>query len=350
MSGLFVRRCLATSLLICGIFWIVSFQLRPRTPADAAARIRTVYTKHIDRLDTEKQGHFILRLYRTSQNPAYIPMLENYGRFMTDRFQKHVAQLDHPEYAMTTGREFLRLSENSSEKHILRANVLLPKADMLFASRLAFYMTQIQSLHLEENLKSDFQKAESFLASLPWSEFLLNPEIIRAYGSRTSNTVYYLKNLGIVDLESDYTKAFKRAFQTSPVTRTVLLNEIYGLTHIIIGDSQYYQHTVSPEKHAWILTIFRERLSEIIKNTTPDVIAEVGICFRLTGSSDDPALVKIQDYLRRQISPWRGIIVSPSSKKLARLEHRNAVAYLAMSDYKNFYPGPDLSSSYPSKN
>lgn len=325
-----------------GVIWQ---NLRPSDAAQTAARIRTTYLKNLGQLSVEKQGHVLVRLYRTSGDPQWIPKIESYAQHLVAQFREHARKLKTPGYAHIRGQKMLKLPEHAQAKHINRAKVLEPWAEMIFATRLAFLMTQIQSFGLAEAAAPEFEESRGYLGNLPWAAFLLNPEVIRAYASRISNTVYYLKDLGLADLEAAYSTRFREAFDDPAATSAVdLLNEIYGLTHIIIADSGYYQRTVDAAKHGWILEDFKTRLPEIMQGTTPDVVAEVAVCFRLAGRHDDPVVKAVQAYLMQRFDRFRNIIPSSRGKRksLDRLEHRNILAYMALADYKGFYSGPAL--------
>lgn len=337
---------LITALVAGSAYWGAWWNLQPRGAAQAAERIRTTYLKSLDQLSVEKQGHVILRFYRMSGDPQWLPQIQSYADYLVIRFREHARQLKTPGYAHAGGQKILKIPEHAQAKHVNRAKALEPWAEMIFATRLAFLMTQIQSFGLEEAAAPEFEEVRGYLGNLPWAAFLLNPEVIRAYASRTSNAVYYLKDLGLADLEAVYLERFREAFaKRAEATDSVdLLNEIYGLTHIVIADAGYYQRTVDAEKFGWILDNFKARLPEIMNGTTPDVVAEVAVCFRLAGRHDDPVVKAVQAYLMERFDRFRNIIPSSRGKhkSLGRLEHRNILAYLALADYKGFYSGPAL--------
>ncbi|QSA20910.1 DUF3541 domain-containing protein, partial [Vibrio furnissii] len=50
-------------------------------------------------------------------------------------------------------------------------------------------------------------------------------------------------------------------------------NKLYGMTHIIFADSQYYQHTVSEKQYQWIYDYYRANIDTILQRAKEDIIA-----------------------------------------------------------------------------
>ncbi len=318
--------------------------LEPQDALEAARRIRIHYEKRLHKLSEEKRGHFTLRLYRSSGDPRYLPPLKIYGRYLVAKYLKHIENLETPGYAASAGRDLLKPPRYPQAKHWNRAKTLGPWTEMIFAARLAFLMTQIRSLGFEKSIPLEFEKGRAYLSHLPWKAFILNAEVIRAYASRTSNMTYYLKDLGLLDLEALYNEKFREVFQSISQEPVDLSNHIYGMTHLMITDSGFYQRPVDGNRFAWILDGFTAKLPIIMDQTTPDVVAEVAVCFRLAGRHKDPVVLQIQGYLIQHFNPWANLIPSSSGKRksLSDLEHRNILAYLALSDWRQLHRGPDL--------
>ncbi len=111
-------------------------------------------------------------------------------------------------------------------------------------------------------------------------------------------------------------------------------NKLYGMTHFIIADSYYYQRMVPEQEHRWILNYFDANIAEIVSWAKPDVVAEVGLCFRLCGLHDHRVVEMVKDRLAQSFDEEHGIIPSEITEvDFDSSEHRNAVAFLV------FFPG-----------
>lgn len=327
--------------------------LSPERKTQITEAILNTYTSRAAALSLQKQGHFYLRLYRLRSDSAFLPPIQAYADSLKETFIRHAEQLNDPAYRESKTRELTQLPEDAAAKKIKRARVLEKWRSMIFANRLLFLAFQIKSLGLHETPSAGkaYEKVTAYLGSLPYREFLLDPQVIRYSASRTTNLVYYLKFLGIADLEAGYTSAFQKVFFITgdafldPLTYT---NKLYGMTHFIIADSNFYQNFVSAEKHAWILTYFSNHWSEILEHGNPDIIAEVAVCFKLSGKHSHPVVLQAQRFLARRFDARQGLIPSlKEDKTLEDLEHRNIMAVMALTDFPRLFPGPDLGQNPP---
>lgn len=103
------------------------------------------------------------------------------------------------------------------------------------------------------------------------------------------NSLFFIKNLsksindleGIVDADiyDDLIKYFKNLYIKKPYTTT-----LYGITHILIGSSDFYQHKID-NKYSPLVDILYSVLnnSYICKYLTNDVIIEMMLCCKLFG-------------------------------------------------------------------
>jgi N-acyl-D-amino-acid deacylase len=158
--------------------------------------------------------------------------------------------------------------------------------------------------------------------------------------------VFWLKRIDVADLEAEYTRAFQTVFMSDDDDRIPSAdyqNKLYGLTHFIIADSHYYQRTLPPEKHRWILDYFDRHILEILSWSKPDIVAEIAMCFNLCGLRDHRVVRMAEEYLARAFDPALGYIPSETgSIDFSNSEHRNALAYLVLADWDSLHEGPHL--------
>ncbi|MEF1227379.1 DUF3541 domain-containing protein, partial [Vibrio fortis] len=130
-------------------------------------------------------------------------------------------------------------------------------------------------------------------------------------------------------------------------------NKIYGMTHIIFGDSEYYQHQVSEKQHQWIYDYFRENIDTILLRAKEDVIAEVGLTFLLAGLEDDPVVEKTRLAIQASIDKQQGMIPSITGDfDLEYGEHRNVLAIMLLdwqqvNEAPTFKKHPEVFKSLP---
>lgn len=320
--------------------------------AAAAENIVSVFEKNLDQLSAEKRGHFIVRRYRLSGDEKYVPEIRSYAERLVTRFKTHAQNLDSPEYIQNTAAHFLKMPEKPLLKHRYRLKHRSQWPEMAFAHRLLFLAFQIKSFGFHEGgLKPDFEKALEYLRGLPYLEYLRDENIIRYNSTRAVNMMYQLKFLGLGDYEKEFTEKLRAVFFEKPdssLDRTLYLNKIYGLTHLMIAASDFYQHSVPAEKFSWILDYFEENLDTLLVRNSVDTVAELAVCLKLAGAADRPAVKRIQEFLVGKFDPKRGLM--PSDHKQSTwdsIEHRNVLSWMALEDWKELHAGPDLIKSNP---
>jgi hypothetical protein len=148
-----------------------------------------------------------------------------------------------------------------------------------------------------------------------------------------------------IDLEKEYTAAIQSSVMTQDDERSERVdyqNKLYGMTHFIIADSRY-QRLVPELKYCWILDYFDTNIAQILSWAKPDVVAEVGLCFRLCGLHDHRVVELVKERLAQAFDEDRGIIPSAASEvDFDSSEHRNAVAYLVFFPWDTLREGPWL--------
>ena len=95
------------------------------------------------------------------------------------------------------------------------------------------------------------------------------------------------------------------------------------------------------DEFSWILDYFRDNIDDIIETKNIDILAEVGLCFKLCKVKDE-ILEKIKKVILDSFDVNLGYIPRKSGS-LEDSEHTNIIAYLFLHDFKKLYRGPDLS-------
>lgn len=323
----------------------------PRTPDQIAGQILSTYEKRWNELSPRNRGHFALRIYRVSGNRRYLPQIRSYYEGVRGRLLHAAANLGNPEFIKTEATKRLAAIGSGDAKHELRAKTLEPHLEYLFHTKFLFwaYLARSWNMHQHPDLAADWAAIEKYLKSVPFETYLMDENIIRYNTPQAVNYVFFLKFLELRDLETAFTEKFRTVLMNAEDSRlsdVEFENKIYGLTHFIIAASDYYQRPADPEKYGWVLNYFSEHFDEIVRRTKIDVIAEVGLCFKLAGLEHHPAVWKSISRIVRAYDTGKGFIDSAQYPgDLNRAEHRNIVAYMLLKDYKTLHPGPDLATN-----
>lgn len=296
-----------------------------------ARQIVQTFEKNLSFLDLPHQAHFATRMWRITGHKKYIPAVA------TD-FKTQVLDLSDPS---GEGMKILESKKFSTERGKKKEGWYRQKPELLFAIELISYLFHLRSYGLEGKLKKISLAGREYLANQDLKKFLFNPEQIKIDPPETVNTIAYLKFLKIADYEAEFRKIFLDFwFKQTLEEDWLFINKIYGLTHLLIADSWFYQRFVDFPKFAKILNYFETDIDQIRERTNFDIMAEIGISFRLTGNQG-PALEKVRRYLAAGYGAKLGYI-SREKRDLQAAEHRNIAAILVLADYDKLYPGPNL--------
>lgn len=303
--------------------------------ADISDAIIQNYKAHLYTLSCIKQEHFAVRMYRLTGDEQYLYPIMNYLVLLSTRLNGLIEELQTKTHIDLENQRLLQTSLNDSDKKIMRRNKIKDYHNIAFDLNFLILVHKIYFYHLEKSpLTPNLEKALSYLrGEIPTLKaFLLDEANIKIYGAQLINYVYFLLNLDLVDLRPTYTQQFKNAF---PDTKDKELNtaefsaKIYGMTHFIVADSNYYQKEVNTEAFRWIIKYFDKHIDEIVDRLETDIIAEVGVCYLLMHEEHNPTVQKIKTFLEKAYAEKAKLI--PNKEKsydLAQGEHRNILSIM----------------------
>ena len=325
------------------------------TPTDShdevAEAIQARYEAELFTLPLDKQRHYAQRLYRISGDARYVPLTEGHAKRLMLRISEELDGLaGHDDYAARRSQVLLDAYPTRTAKQRARRQMFADWAEMIYARRLLFSLVQLDYYGLLDTPRlADHELALDYLAEVDFATFLTDPEVLSVYAAQVANIVHYLHQLGIVDLRDEVVGAFREHYSPARVATLDVdeyRNRIYGMTHFVIADSRYYQREVDADEHAWILEAFAAELPRILRDTTEDIMAEVGINFLLAGQDDHPAVARLREAIVAAFDPQaRMIPATDGSTDLDRGEHRNVLAIMLLRWPGQLHPGPDLSES-----
>lgn len=340
---------------IAALFLIVAYDAplsaAQRSATDVAAQIKSTFDSRLSELQPETQYHYALRMYRVTGDSIYIPPIAGMIPTIRKQMRDDLDSLSNSTY-LTLRRVMLlkdlgennRKSRARNELFRSRGNLIV---DLAILSNCYKLMDHSSRDVVNDSLLS---RAVAYLKSVDFTVLASDSRIVSDYSAQAANAIYYLYFLGIADLREEYLILFRRVFPDIVDRRLSGLefnDKIYGLTHLILAASQYYQQPVDSHEFDWILRYFESRSRRILSNTKPDIIAEVGICYLLAGEKDNSMVRACREAILKQFDSRTHLIPSPSGdKNLETGEHRNVLAYILFAWPKNLRAGPTWPSGY----
>ncbi len=318
--------------------------------AAIASSIQRKFDAALSSMTPQTQEHYAVRMYRVTGDDRYLyPIMLNL-RIAVRNLTTDYDSLECVQYRKRRTQELMAQYEGDDRKSRMRRDLLAKRGDMSFYLNLLYVCNKISDYKIADpELSAKKRALVDSLQNIDFASFLLDTATIRIFAAQAVNYVYYLRDLGIADVTQEYMAAFRRVFpddDEGDLTPLEFRDKIYGLTHIVLAASRYYQRPVARNEFLWIFAYFENNISDIITETKPDIIAEVGLCFLLAGELRNPLVERCRDAVREAFDRKKGIILSPSGKdNLEAGEHRNVLAYMIFAWPEMLHPGPDLGSS-----
>lgn len=323
------------------------------TSAEVATQIRSTFDSRQAELQPETRYHYALRMYRVTGDSTYIPQIIEVIPSIRQQLRDDLDSLSDSTY-VSRRREMLlqelgegnRKSRARSELFRSRGNLIVDLTILTNCYRVADHTAQRSE---DDSL---IERAKQYLKSVNFTSLTSDQRMVVDYSAQAANAIYYLYFLGIADFRADYLNHFRHVFPDAADNRLSNLefgDKIYGLTHLIIASSRYYQQTVDTTEVNWILRYFESRRKRILNSTKPDIVAEVGICFLLAGDFTSPLVDACRRRVSGEFSATEKMIPSTSGTiDIESGEHRNVLAYILLAWPSQLYSGPVLLTNPPS--
>lgn len=322
----------------------------PSSTPSLGEQIRGHYETVLPSLPPDKQRHYALRLYRLTGDDSYLPPIRDEVLGILPRWQKAMRALPYASQRQALANQIVDDYRDDTPKYQRRKALLRRSGEFPFAKQLLYRVNQLEELHLAGVPPfQDTDRALAYLREFDFQSFVLDPEVIKVYSAQTANLVYYLYRLGLQDLREPYQQAFRSVYPPdTPHQGLDLQEKIYGMTHLVIAASGYYQHAVARKDFAWIFDYFEHRAGHVIQGTKPDVYTEMALCFLLAEEPDNPVIGKVKAALEREFDDKADMIpATDGSTDPARGEHRNTLAVMLYYWPEKLHTGPDLSPGKP---
>jgi hypothetical protein len=275
------------------------------------------------------QRHFLFRLYISSykNKDKVISILNDKSySFTKEQIYKFEEQIiNNYEQFKVDFTNSIRKHKNIKITDKNKYYILTKNIDLTILHSLLEIMFYTQFF----NIKLSNLLIDKFIINIK-SKILENLEFVRYAPSASSDIVYYLYNLNIVDLRVDYIKLFLKVFKgANHNDNESIMNYLYGLTHIIIGASNYYRKQIHGLE--WINKIFSKYNNIIIKSTL-DLHLEVAICQKLLGIENSNIIDNSLSRSFKQFNPKKEYIIRENYNTFNLAEHQN-ILFILLTDY-----------------
>jgi hypothetical protein len=303
------------------------------------------YENNLDKLPSRRRLHFLLRCYRITGDKKYIPQIRTSVSELLPRFKKTLGAFSNEDNIIEIGKQKIIDYVSVNPRKMRRLAFYQKNPKVLVYMEAILYMFLIKSLGMERSpeISREFRVAKSYIASNDIENIFLHKSFMIVNPSESANIINFLSFLGIADKRRELVNLSREYWlNVEPENPSIWLDKIYGLVHLIIGASNYYQNFVDDEQFDWVFKYFDSNLGHILLKANLDSVGEIGICYKLTGKGDSKIVKQIQDYLVSKFDAKVGYIPGITDPTISGSEHRNIVAVIALKDFDRLYKGPDI--------
>ncbi len=299
----------------------------------AARRIKATYEQSLFMLSPYRMGHYGVRLFRQTQDPRYASLIRIDLLHRADRLNAISATLDTPaDFAAAVSRRLAAYRQRTGPRARRRLLAVQSRPDYLVTgSRLLAAMAWVDAYGLRHR---DDARLRELLRGHDFADTVTDPAMIRAWAAPLANQVFWLRQLGEIDLVDTFIDAFRAAYPDGldpSLPDQEYHNKLYGLTHILLAASGYYRLPVAEASYQWVFDHLRRNADEIERRATLDILAEVGLCFLLAGLDEEPFLRRIRSRVAAAVSAEHGMLLTRGGMAdLQRAGHRNTMAVLLL--------------------
>lgn len=315
---------------------------REKAFLQAANGIRTKYDSQFIEMRASAQNHYAARMYRLTGEAHYITGVVNEVFQIHDRVSNFSKHIDSKAYRLAQANKLIDALPNT-RRGKLRKAALEDTGEQRFALYVLYQLAKLDEYGLKH---SEHDKIVTYLKTLELEKLILSKQFIKAYAAQVANYVYWAYQLEVGDWRKSLNVAFRKAYpdnKDEKLSKSQFQNKIYGLTHIVIAASEYYQTTISEEEFGWIIEYFDANIERILDKTKSDVHAEVGISYLLVGKTSDKALLRLKAAVVDAIDPNKDMILSvKGDDDISKGEHRNILAYALLAWPQELTRGPQL--------
>lgn len=305
--------------------------------------IIAAYERNIKNLTVYQTGHFFTRAFKITGDERYKDIL---FRFMLSYeagiLSDFLRKVEEENFEYKALKEKLSVSQRIKKRYLFYEKN--PKVKLyLDVLQYLIYVDKFDLFDfILKNKKNEFIEV---LKKEDFTELFINKEAMETNGSYIFNSLAILKKMGICDLTEKAIETLKDIYfdkesvMKKNITKEEVVSMLYSLTHIVIADTFYYEKYC--DKHGWVIDFFANNIDFVIKNSTEDILAEIGLCFKLCRKENvyQKEFKKIERRVLSKVLPLK----LKNKDYIIKKEHTNSLMALLFSQNNEFFKGPDLS-------
>ena len=312
-----------------------------------SGKILSCYEQHALELPLRKLGPFFLRAYKMTADKKYYNILAwHLFCIVIPRFLLLHEKALQKDFSLPKNlKKYTGTPKNM--RAVKRSLFYKNNPSVEFLDLFTEYLFSIKRYGLYKTiLKKEYNQAIGVLREVNFKNIYITPSSVRYNSSFAVNTIFFLRSLSVHSLTNDLVALFRKMYFTKEgelqktLPRWELQSLLYSMTHIIIAHSHYYERRV--QTYFWILDFFSKNITNILQNSTLDIIAEVGLCYRLCGRENEhkQSFEKITRHIKKNFAS-RDL---PNHSFLVKKYHTNYIIMLLFAKNICYARGPLLSS------
>lgn len=319
-----------------------------------ADRIKDIYLKNINILAPEMKQHFLSRLKICYPSLKTNDSIRNEMESVINNLKTFFDVFENEGFDETID---LITDEVVSNASPFTSNIKLNAKDYLIENKSSLKLSQtfcrittiyniMFRLKCDDLLEQEYhEKIQNFIKKY-WEESLdISNDIFQHFPVQSINNFYYIKTLDFLNLFSEdktdelEEKVLNQMFDVfkGDLDKLNFNRFLYALTHVIIGESWFYENGINKNKYINILNIFKNEEDRIFKDGSNDIITEIGVVWTICEEFEKTERYK--KYVKSQLDK-DGLVGSKYSltknvrisDKLAQLEHTNILAIMLLTN------------------
>lgn len=177
---------------------------------------------------------------------------------------------------------------------------------------------------------------ENWESKIDW--VIENSEVFTLIPVQSINIFYYMSSLKLTDpnivsqREIQFLESLRNEYEGKLEDDVMFNNYLYALTHIIIGESWFYEYKLPlyKEKYDWIID-FLKKNKERIFEAVPDIVIEIGVVMLICNEISEAKIYK--KYTRNKIGKSNYIEPLDVTKGPEESEHTNILAIMLLKGF-----------------
>jgi len=286
------------------------------------------FLSRLDELPSHKQRHFLWRASLISDRPQIKKELERLAEYTLSLEPTVEEYLSDPQARIKRGKEKLETYQPKKPNDYLKLKLWHKRPEVYYHHTVLwiyYYLVNLCGFSSDKWLKRWQQIAPSVSNYVIYS-----PRYIQHATSSAVNIIFLHYNLGIEDKRKEFLNSFQQAFSQEEPSEDIAFftNYIYGLTHVVIGESDFYRYW--PTKYEWIIGAFNQYEKDVEARLSLDVNTEVALCYLLSQEPNKKFVNSVIKRLEQHFDPQKGYIQREDEDSFEFAEHLNAVALVLL--------------------